>query len=195
MPTAEPRRPAAAPEEPGSGSVPELTRAIARGDTVAFGEFYEVWFDRAFAMARSISRRDESFCLDVVQDTMLRAVKYMKPLPTEKALTNWVARAVLTVTIDRLRREARRPGREREAAARLLARGEKRIADHEQITWLEGRLDELAARDRQLIRERFHHGKSLSEAGAAVGLSGNAAHGRIRRTIERLRRAAKEVFS
>ena len=95
MPSADPRRPAVAPERPGVECVPELTGAIARGDTVAFGEFYEVWFDRAFSMARSVSKRDESFCLDVVQDTMMRAVKYMKPMPSEKALTNWMARGNL----------------------------------------------------------------------------------------------------
>ena len=135
MPTADPRGPAAdeAPETRGSGSVRSLTRAIARGDTEAFGEFYEAWFDRTFAMARSVSRRDESFCLDIVQDTMLRVVRYMKPLATEESLGNWMGRAVLSATIDRLRREKRRPEREREAAARLLALGGERVADKEQI--------------------------------------------------------------
>ena len=195
MPTADPREPAAAgryTEE--SESVRTLTRAIAQGDTEAFGAFYETWFDRMLAMARAVSRRDESFCLDIVQDTMLRVVRYLKPMPSEKALTNWIARAVLTATIDRLRRESRRPAREREAACRLLEEGSERVADEEQIEWLQAQLEVLPARDQQLIRERFHHGRTLEEVGAAVGLSGHAAHGRIRRIIERLRRAAKGVF-
>ncbi len=197
MPTADPRRPAAdaAPETRGSGSVRSLTRAIARGDTEVFGEFYEAWFDRAFAMARSVSRRDESFCLDIVQDTMLRAVRYMKPLSTEESLCNWMGRAVLSATIDRLRREKRRPQREREAAVRLLAREGEQVADEEQIKWLQDQLEILPWKDRQLVRERFEHGKILKEAGAVVGLSVHAAHGRIRRIIERLRKAAKEIFS
>ncbi len=182
-------------ETEGSASVRTLTRAIAQGDTEAFGAFYETWFDRMLAMARSVSRRDESFCLDIVQDTMLRVVRYLKPLPSEKSLANWIARAVLTTTIDRLRKDNRRPAREREAAGRLLEEGGERIADEEQIGWLRAQLEVLPERDQQLIRERFHHGRTLQETGAAVGLSGHAAHGRIRRIIERLRRAAKEVFS
>ena len=31
-----------------------LTGAIARGDQDAFAAFYEIWFDRAFAMARKL---------------------------------------------------------------------------------------------------------------------------------------------
>ena len=196
MPTADPREPAAAGmETEGSASVRTLTRAIAQGDTEAFGAFYESWFDRTLAMARSVSRRDESFCLDIVQDTMLRVVRYLKPLPSEKSLANWIARAVLTTTIDRLRKDNRRPAREREAACRLFEQGGERIVDEEQIEWLQAQLEVLPELDRQLIRERFHHGRTLQETGTAVGLSGHAAHGRIRRIIERLRRAAKEVFS
>ena len=73
--------------EPGSA---RLTAAIARGDPTAFGRFYELWFDPALALARSISGRDESFCLDVVQDCMLRVVRSMKPLATESS-PEWTA--------------------------------------------------------------------------------------------------------
>ena len=177
-----------------SGSVRTLTSAIARGDDRAFGQFYESWFDRTFAMARSVSRRDESFCLDVVQDTMLRVVKYLKPMTSEKSLSNWMGRAVLNVTIDRLRAEQRRPAREGKAAARLLGQ-DGEVADQEQIAWLQEQLSLLSAEDQQLIMERYHHGKTLEAAGSTIGLTGNAAHGRIRRIVERLRRAAKEVFS
>ena len=58
-----------------------LTALIARGDERAFATFYELWFDRALALARSISRRDESFCLDVVQDCMLRVVRMKRRAP------------------------------------------------------------------------------------------------------------------
>src|SRR5690606_3993650 len=50
----------------------QTTSAIARGDTEAFAQFYEIWFDRLVHMTRSITGRDESFCLDVTQDAMLR---------------------------------------------------------------------------------------------------------------------------
>ena len=64
----------------------------------------------------------------------------------------------------------------------------------EQEAWLRRELAALDARDRTLLAARFEEGKTLRAAGKAVGMTGHAAHGRIRRLLERLRRAAREVF-
>ncbi len=60
-----------------------LTAAIANGDEVAFGAFYDAWFDAALALTRAVSHRDEAFALDVVQDVMLKVVQKLAPLATE----------------------------------------------------------------------------------------------------------------
>ena len=95
-----------------------LTGRIADGDENAFAMFYEAWFDRVFAMARAMSRRDEAFCLDVVQDCMMRVVRGMKPLTDERAVSAWMGKTVFSTIADRIRVERRRAGRE-QAAARL----------------------------------------------------------------------------
>src|SRR5690606_20630028 len=104
----------------------QTTSAIARGDAEAFAQFYEVWFDRMVLMARSVTGRDESFCLDVTQDAMLRIVRSMRPMATEDDLRRWLLRIVHTAALDRLRSEDRRRRRERIAgesarSARALA--------------------------------------------------------------------------
>jgi DNA-directed RNA polymerase specialized sigma24 family protein len=73
-----------------SSTIQRLTTAIASGDTEAFGRFYDRWFDWSVAEARRATGRDESFCLDVVQDAMMRVIKSMKPLPHEAALYRWM---------------------------------------------------------------------------------------------------------
>jgi len=185
---------------PGGAPTYPLTAAIAAGDERAFGAFYEAWFDRAYALARSISRRDEAFCLDVVQDAMLRVVRAMKPLPDEAAVTHWMGRVLYTTALDHLRGEARRRRREErvgaEAAARVVG-PEDAAAEREQdarVRWLERQLTELSGADRLLVTERFQHGRTLEAAGAAAGITGNAAHGRLRRIVERLRAAARMTF-
>ncbi len=75
-------------------SARELTDGIVSGDDEAFTCFYETWFDRMYAEARRLTGRDESFCLDVVQDAMLRVIRKLKPLDTEPALARWVRRTV-----------------------------------------------------------------------------------------------------
>jgi RNA polymerase sigma-70 factor (ECF subfamily) len=172
-----------------------LTAAIHKGDEAAYARFYELWFDRVFALARRVSRRDESFCLDVVQECMLRVVRGMRPLRSEASVSAWMARTVFTVAVDHIRAEERRARRERAAAAHRSDEVAPPSLDaDEQRAWLRARLMELPERDRELILLRFSGDETLAAVGAAQGITGHAAHGRIFRILARLRRAAEGLF-
>lgn len=159
-----------------------LTRAAARGDPRAFGVLYERWFDRAYAAARQLTGRDENFCLDVVQETMLRAARRMPSLPSEAALSRWLCVAVHRVALDHLRAERRRRGRE-------VGRGEPHRAapDEDRIAWLRDRLRELPSEDRFVLGARYFRARTLDQIGTELGTTGDSAHGRLRRLLERLR--------
>lgn len=168
----------------------ELMLRIARSDPDAFASFYDRWFERALALARSLTRRDESFCMDVVQDTMLQVIRKPPAPASEAALAQWLARAIVHRTIDRLRAERRR--RKREERAARSERGEP-TADGslaEQNGWLAAALADLPERDRALLQARYHEDLTLADAGARLGMTANAAHGRIRRALHRLRHAS-----
>src|SRR5262245_17408630 len=172
-----------------------LTTAIHAGDTAAFAVFYQTWFDRAFALARSLTHRDESFCLDVVQETMLRVVRALRPTPDATTLERWMKKVVHTTALDALRREQRRQRREQKSAdptASADTVGDLDLEDR--LRWLEGELKSLSRADRALLEQRFVRGNTLESAGAALGLSGHAAHGRLRRLIEQLRSSARRIF-
>ncbi len=176
---------AAGPRDVG---VRQLTRAIARGDERAFARFYSDWFEPAYAMARDLTRRDESFCLDVVQDAMLRAARSMKPIDSENQLHAWMRRVVHTSALDHLRAERRR--RARELARASDAQAIIRPLD-ERIEWLREELAKLPAADRSLLRLKFAQSATLADAGASEGITGASAHGRIRRAIARLAESAR----
>src|SRR5262245_41491413 len=53
----------------------KLTAALAAGNEDAVETFYRRYFDWLYAQARRATRRDESFCLDVVQDAVLRIMR------------------------------------------------------------------------------------------------------------------------
>jgi RNA polymerase sigma factor (sigma-70 family) len=173
---------------------PHLTAAIAAGDTVAFAAFYEAWFDRCYDIATALTRRDESFCLDVVQDAMLRAIRSMQPMRHE-GLERWMVRVVHTTALDALRAERRRLAREQRRALRAEADVPPEPAElADQIDWLTARLEELDAEDRALLQSRFARDHTLEQSGHAAGLTGPAAHGRIRRILARLRESAREIL-
>ena len=175
-----------------------LTRGVADGDSAAFGLFYELWFDRAYALARRLTRRDESFCLDVVQDSMLRVVRSLRPMATSTELARWMSRVVRTTAIDLLRREARRIRREERRLDRALPREEVGTAElleiEEAIAWIRLEIEKLPEDERALFERRFRRGSTLEAAGEALGISGNAAQGKLRRAIGRIRAAARKAF-
>ena len=186
-------------DAPGDGSADGLswswTAAIGRGDEAAFERFHAHWFDRSLALARRISGRDEAFCLDVVQDVMLRVVRGIPALRDERAVTAWMARTTTSVAIDHLRADQRRRRRERGGAqigeeARGPGPGEQ-LLDKERSDWLRARIAELDDDERRLLAERFDADRTLEAVGAALGISGNAAHGRLHRLLRRLRDAAR----
>jgi RNA polymerase sigma factor (sigma-70 family) len=176
--------------------VKALTTAIASGDTEAFARFYRARFDAMYTDAVAATGRDEAFCLDVVQDAMMKIIRRMKPMATEDDLRRWLRAVVQSCAYDRLRSESRR--RRREAVA-LQQDADTRLArDHgdlrQRLQWLEQQLrtcDDVSVR-MLLMRHRF--GWTLQQIGAALGIKPGAVDGRLRRLVGGLRRTAQEDF-
>lgn len=200
-------------DEPASSEgVIRLIRAIAAGDTMAFAEFYEAWFDRALALACSLTRRDDHFCLDIVQDAMIRVSRSLSPrlgIATVADLDRWMVRVIHTTALDALRKESRRRVREsrsvkdragpRAAASQTFpANAPGSPAAHhatflaERIDWLRARLDELDAEERSLLAARFGSDATLDRIARAHGISPGAATGRLTRLLIRLRLLSPE---
>ena len=177
------------------GGTAAWTARITHGDRAAFAAFYDAWFDRSLAVARRILRNDRDGAYDVVQDVMLRIARSMPALADERAVESWMARAIFRASIDRLRAEARRVRREcagasGEAGPDALTRLEL----DERVSWLREQLAALPESDRRAVLLRYSGDGTLEDVGRALGITGDAAHGRIRRAIARLRRKAMEVF-
>ena len=174
--------------------VTSLTAAIASGNTEAFARFYDAWFDELYAYARRASGRDEAFCLDLVQDVMMKVIKRLRPMPTEQALRLWLRRVVVSTMIDTLRSEKRRAARESRYAESRAGQDAPAMADAERLGWLTNELASMddALADLMVARHRF--GWTLSRIGEVFGLTPGLVDGRTRREAERLRRRAAEVF-
>lgn len=169
-----------------------LTRAIHAGDARAFEALYRAWYPRVVGLAIAASGRDESFALDVAQDTMLRVANGLPVLPSRAALASWMHRTTLRVVIDRLRAARRRERREREASRPETA-GAGPGADPT-VLGLERLLADLPLSDYEALRARVIEDRTLNQTGLATGVSGDAAHGRVRRAMESLRTAVSRML-
>jgi len=180
-----------------------ITGAIAHGDSSAFGLFYDAWFPFAFNEARRYTQRDEATCLDIVQDAMLKAARSMRPLQSKADIERWLTRVVQTSALDTLRQEQRRRQREYDSADRDRhgsSAAQRAAQDHarhqwlaDQIEWLMQEVATISTSDQVLLHLRYALGRSLEQTGRAVGISADAAHGRLRRIIARLRGRAEDA--
>lgn len=167
-----------------------LSRAIAAGDAGALAEFYEGHFDGLYARARAFTGRDEAFCLDVVQEAVVRIARRMRPMATDGDVERWAGAVLRSAARDLLRRDRRRAQREgRAGAARPEVIRAEEAAPAEAVRAAVAALDPEEA---ILLKLRFGAGATLEQAGAAVGASGAAAHGRIRRALGKLKRSLTE---
>jgi RNA polymerase sigma factor (sigma-70 family) len=172
-------------------SVHELTSAIASGSADAFTEFFQTHFEAMYADARRMTRRDEAFCLDVVQDAMIRVIKSMKSMDSQDHLRRWLRIVVGACAYDCLRQEVRR--RRREAQPRPGSDGTTREIQ-DQLEWLWDQFTRLDEGSTHLLVLRYRLGWTLQEIGAVLGLTTGAVDGRLSRILISLRRKAREVF-
>jgi len=179
---------AAGPDASDDGMrVPALCRAIRAGDDASFTHFYERHFDLLFAMTRTFTRRDESYCLDIVHDTMLRVIRSIPELSTWNEVHAWLRRTMISCVIDRARKDARRERRE----ARTVAR-EIEPTPHAELSWLRDRLRGLSADDQALIVMRFGRGATLESIATLERTTLGVVQGRIRRALAKLRTLVEE---
>lgn len=175
---------AAGPDASPQGTrLPALCRAIRASDDASFSLFYERHFDLLFAMTRTFTRRDESYCLDIVHDTMLRVIRSIPELSTWNEVHAWLRRTMISCVIDRARKDARRERRESRAAA-----SEIELAPHAELAWLRDRLRELGAEDQALIVMRFGHGATLESIATLERTTLGVIQGRLRRALAQLRK-------
>jgi RNA polymerase sigma factor (sigma-70 family) len=168
-----------------------LTSAMARGDEAAIERFYRLHFDRLYRQARRCTRRDESFCLDVVQDSVLRIVRTVRRVESDSQFKSWLKLVVRTTAYDRLRAELRRQRREGQTPPRSQG-GDGNAIDAERIEWLRARIRSMDRRLVEMIDLRYRQRWPLARIAAKLGLSVGTIDGRLRRALKHLRELARE---
>ena len=167
-----------------------ITTAVAAGDTDAFAVFYAQWFDVMYRQAQQVSQRDESFCLDITQDAMLRVIKSVKPMDSADDLRRWLNVVVKTCAYDRFREQTRRNARERKFEPEQESEEQENTL--ERLQWLERELRSMDRSDAELLLMRHRFGWTLKRIGQKLGLKPGAVDGKIQRLVSKLRRRAKE---
>lgn len=174
-------------------SVERHTKAIASGDTEAFALFYQTWFDRMYKETRKLTRRDEAFCMDVVQDAMIKVIKSLRqPVKSEKQFWAWLRIIIKCCACDILRSELKRHQREKNVTLKnntnnLTSNHRDSTPDiTEQLNWLRKELTNVDTYSHKLLVMRYQLGWTLQNISNYTGLAPGAVDGRLKRIIKSL---------
>lgn len=201
-PTA-PQLPAAQPESGGSADRPSCaeatdwlaaTRGIREGNAEAVRIYYDQFFEPMFRAARAFTGRDESTCLDLVQEAMLRAIRRMPETADGTYLARWSRVVLRNVAWDWLRRERQQQGVLRQHSRRSPEADDHHSETELRLRWIERQLEQTEPELRRLLSLRFRLGWTLQQIGRQLGLKTGAVDGRIRRGLAELQRRAREEW-
>jgi RNA polymerase sigma factor (sigma-70 family) len=161
--------------------------SLTPGDERAFVAFYNDWFPTVHSWARDITGRDEAFCLDVVQETMLRVIRSMPRLETHAAFVAWLRAATRSAAIDLIRRQLSDAARARGAAKPECVDATTPLRDDDAIASLLAALERLDPEDQLLLRVRANASASFEDLATAFGGTPDSLYGRARRALAKLR--------
>jgi RNA polymerase sigma factor (sigma-70 family) len=167
----------------------DLVREFARQNSeAAFTELVQ----RHIALVYSVARRctgNDSDAQDVTQAVFIILARKAAGLCERTLLPGWLYETTRFTAARLLRTNARRQQREQEAYMQSTMNEADTADVWERLSpHLEDAMSKLAERDRALLVLRFYQNKSGPEAAALLGIREGAAHMRVTRAIEKLRK-------
>lgn len=167
------------------GSIAALARGVARGDDSALDALYRRKVGLVLGWCEKATGRDESFALDVVQETFVRVIGARRSLGTidgESDLDRWLIAVAKSAAMDLLRRELRR--RKREYRVGMEGEGAREMSggDRERAEEAQRALTRISEDDGAMVRMKVGGG-TFGQIARAFGISTGSAQGRVRRAV------------
>ena len=179
----------------------QLAHRLIDGDPHAFRLFIESYAQRLAAFVMRRTGADHASAEDIVQDTLIRAVRALPQYRGEASLFTWLCQICRSEMVDQHRKTVRRPQTvSLDANPRIAALVDAQAAPEERSLHLSGAGDEsdgATLRSLALIPERFAQAlewkygdeASVDEIGQMLGISSVAAQSLLARAREAFRDA------
>lgn len=156
-----------------------------QGDQAAFARLVDRYVDVAYAAAITYLGKDD-LARDACQLTFVELARKAASLSANVKFGGWVYTTSRNISRKIQRGEMRRLKREQDYADQMKLQNSPEVDWTRLTPEIHSALDQLKPADRDSIILRYFQHKSLSETGAALGLSADAARMRLNRALERL---------
>lgn len=163
-----------------------VTRAVRSGSREALAEIYDRCAEEVVSSIERVTRRDEAFALDCLQEMFMRLAAHPPIVDSRAALMAWMRVAALNVARNMIVSERRRSRREGLAVtSRGVDAGDARDDAHDDA--LDPILRQLDEDERTLLRLRHVEGMRIRAIARVIGATPQKVESAIRRAMGRLR--------
>ena len=184
-----------------------LVRDMLAGSERAFAEFFETYFPRLYRFALPRLKNDADATKEVVQATLIKAMRNLSGYRGEAALMTWVAQICRRQIVDHLRAQQRHASHvvlledsdEMRAAFQAIEAPAEDEPMHsyssaETRRLVQSVLDSLPARYGDVLEWKYVEGQSVEEIGARLGIGHTAAQSVLARARAAFRDALDTVL-
>lgn len=185
----------------------ELVRQMLAGEERAFSEFFTIYFPRIFRFALPRLNRNEDTAKDVVQTTLIKAMRKLGDYRGEAAMFTWLCQICRREIADYLRTQRRHSDKvilieDSEEVRSALESIEAPSADDplrrcdgaELKQLVHAVLDRLPGRYGEALEWKYVEGRSVEEIGDLLGIGHTAAQSLLARARTAFRDGLEAVF-
>lgn len=180
---------------------------MLKGDEAAFRAFFETYFPRVYRFALPRLGNDAEACKEVVQSTLIKAMRALAGFRGDAALFSWLCQICRRQIADYLRANKRHsqnvvliddtPGL-REALEAIAAPAadepHQGYGTAETRRLVQSVLDRLPSRYGDVLEWKYIEGRSVEEIGDLLGVGQTAAQSLLARARTAFREALETVF-
>jgi len=185
----------------------ELVRLMLAGDERAFSEFFATYFPRIYRFALPRLSRNEDMAKDVVQNTLIKAIRNLASFRGESAMFTWLCQICRREIADQVRSQRRHAGKvvliEDSEEVRLALESIEAPAADDPLRRCDGAelkrlvhavLDRLPGRYGEALEWKYVEGRSVEEIGDLLGIGHTAAQSLLARARVAFRDGLEAVF-
>ena len=184
-----------------------LIAAMLKGDEAAFRAFFETYFPRVYRFALPRLGNDAEACKEVVQSTLIKAMRALAGFRGDAALFSWLCQICRRQIADYLRANKRHsqnvvliddtPGLREALEAIAAPAADEPLQGYgtaETRRLVQSVLDRLPARYGDVLEWKYIEGRSVEEIGDLLGVGQTAAQSLLARARTAFREALETVF-
>jgi RNA polymerase sigma-70 factor, ECF subfamily len=185
----------------------ELVRLMLAGDERAFSEFFTIYFPRLFRFALPRLNRNEDTAKDVVQSTLIKAMRNLGDYRGDAAIFTWLCQICRRAIADQVRSQRRYSGKvvliEDSDEVRLALESIEAPESDDPLRRCDGAelkrlvhavLDRLPGRYGEALEWKYVEGRSVEEIGDLLGIGHTAAQSMLARARVAFRDGLEAVF-